>query len=90
MIALNDLVIFSIYFLSQIAREINTEDVVAACYLLFPKRFALRGYPDWPDASVVAKRWIDSFWLSRAFISFEKQGTVPIFYAQCSHYLFYH
>lgn len=58
-ISLNDLVVFTVYFLSQLGNEIITEDIVAGCFLLFPERFALRGYPQWPDASVVTKRWID-------------------------------
>ncbi len=58
-IALNDLVTFAVYFLSQSEGEITAEDIVAACFLLFPKRFELRGYPQWPDSTVVNKRWID-------------------------------
>jgi hypothetical protein len=58
-IALNDLVIYAVYFLSQAQREITAEDIVACCFALFPKRFALRGYPQWPDSTVVNKRWID-------------------------------
>ena len=58
-IALNDLVTFAVYFLSQSGDEITAEDIVAACFLLFPKRFELRGYPQWPDSTVVNKRWID-------------------------------
>jgi hypothetical protein len=58
-IALNDLVTYSVYFLSQSGDEITAEDIVAACFLLFPKRFELRGYPQWPDSTVVNKRWID-------------------------------
>lgn len=58
-IALNDLVTFAVYFLSQSGDEITAEDIVVACYLLFPKRFELRGYPQWPDSTVVNKRWID-------------------------------
>lgn len=58
-IALNDLVTYAVYFLSQIGGEINAEDIVAACFKLFPNRFRLRGYPDWPDSTVVNKRWLD-------------------------------
>lgn len=58
-IALNDLVIYSVYVLSQSGDEITAEDIVATCFLLFPKRFELRGYPQWPDSTVVNKRWID-------------------------------
>jgi hypothetical protein len=58
-IALNDLVTFAVYFLSQAGGEINAEDIVAACFKLFPERFQLRGYPEWPDSTVVNKRWLD-------------------------------
>ncbi len=58
-IALNDLVTYSVYFLSQAGSEITAEDIVAACYRLFPERFQLRGYPEWPDSTVVNKRWVD-------------------------------
>lgn len=58
-IALNDLVTYAVYFLAQSTEEISAEDIVAACFLLFPKRFELRGYPQWPDSTVVNKRWID-------------------------------
>lgn len=66
-IALNDLVTYAVYFLSQSRKEMSAEDIVVACFLLFPKRFALRGYPQWPDATVVNKRWIDC--RKRGFIS---------------------
>lgn len=58
-IALNDLVTFAVYFLSQHGGEINAEDIVAACFKLFPERFQLRGYSEWPDSTVVNKRWLD-------------------------------
>lgn len=58
-IALNDLVTYSVYFLSQSGGEINAEDIVAACFKLFPQRFQLRGYSEWPDSTVVNKRWLD-------------------------------
>lgn len=58
-IAMNDLVTYAVYHLSQSGKEINTEDIVAACFLLFPKRFQMRTYPQWPDSEVVAKRWVD-------------------------------
>jgi|SRR5579859_7807171 len=58
-IALNDLVTYAVYFLSQSGGEINTEDIVATCFKLFPERFQLRGYSEWPDSTVVNKRWLD-------------------------------
>jgi hypothetical protein len=58
-VALNDLVTYAVYFLSQSNKEISAEDIVAACFLLFPERFALHTYSQWPDSTVVNKRWID-------------------------------
>jgi len=58
-IGLNDLVTYAVYHLSECTSEITAEDIVAACFLMFPKRFSLRGYADWPDSTVVNKRWVD-------------------------------
>ena len=58
-IALNDLVMYAVYVLAETKNEINAEEIVAACFLLFPSRFHLRGYPQWPDSTVVNKRWLD-------------------------------
>jgi hypothetical protein len=58
-IALNDLVTYAVFFLSQHGGEISAEDIVAACFKLFPERFQLRGYSQWPDSTVVNKRWVD-------------------------------
>jgi hypothetical protein len=57
-IALNDLVTYAVYYLTQIGEEITAEDIVAACFLMFPQRFSLRGYNQWPDSTVVNKRWV--------------------------------
>lgn len=58
-IAMNDLVTYGVYYLSETGLEIVDSDIVAICFLLFPKRFELRGYPEWPDSTVVNKRWLD-------------------------------
>jgi hypothetical protein len=58
-ISLNELVMYAVYAIAETKREINSEDIVAACFLLFPERFHLRGYPQWPDSTVVNKRWLD-------------------------------
>lgn len=54
-IALNDLVTYSVYFLMQVGDPRSSENISAACFLLFPKRFCLRNYPEWPDSTVVNK-----------------------------------
>ena len=58
-ITLNDLVIYSIYYLHKQRSEITSEDVISACFVLFPKRFSLQKYPQWPDSAVVRRRWSD-------------------------------
>jgi hypothetical protein len=58
-VSLNDLVMYAVYVLAEMKNEINAEEIVAACFLLFPARFHLRGYPQWPDSTVVNKRWLD-------------------------------
>ena len=58
-ITLNDLVVYSIYTLHKQRSEIAAEDVISACFTLFPKRFSLQKYPQWPDSAVVRRRWGD-------------------------------
>lgn len=58
-IALTDLLVYSIYYLSSQGGEITSEDVISACFRLFPKRFALHKFPHWPDSAVVSRRWSD-------------------------------
>jgi hypothetical protein len=52
-------VTYAVFFLSQQGGEIIAEDIVVACFKLFPERFQLHGYPQWPDSTVVNKRWVD-------------------------------
>ena len=58
-ITLNDLMVYAMYHLHRQALEITSEDVVSACFMLFPKRFSLQKYPQWPDSAVVSRRWSD-------------------------------
>ena len=58
-IILNDLVLYAVYYLHRQGSEIASEDIVSACFLLFPKRFSLQKYPQWPDSAVVSRRWSD-------------------------------
>jgi len=55
-ITLNDLVVYAMYHLHRQGRELASEDILAACFTLFPKRFSLQKYPHWPDAAVVNRR----------------------------------
>jgi len=56
-IALNDLFVYSMHFLHTQGIAITSEDIISACFTLFPKRFSLVKYPYWPDAAVVTRRW---------------------------------
>ena len=58
-IGMNDLICYAVYRLSSLGGEITAEHIVAAAFRLFPDRFHLRGYPEWPDSTVVNKRWLD-------------------------------
>jgi len=58
-VTLNDLVVYSVYYLHNQGSEITSEDIVSACFVLFPKRFSMRKYPQYPDSGVVSRRWGD-------------------------------
>ena len=58
-IILNDLVIYAIFYLNKQGPEITSEDIVSACFVLFPKRFSMQKYPQYPDSSIVSRRWSD-------------------------------
>ena len=58
-IILNDLVVYSIYYLHKQGSEITSEDIISACFVLFPKRFSMRKYPQYPDSGIVSRRWSD-------------------------------
>jgi hypothetical protein len=53
----NDLMVYAVHALHKPGAEIAAEDIVHACFALFPERFALRNYPQWPDSALVSRRW---------------------------------
>ena len=57
-IGYDDLVTYCVLVLSSSKKKATFEDIVAQAFTLFPKRFALRGYPEWPDSAVVNKSWL--------------------------------
>lgn len=62
-ISYDDLVTYVVYRLTAgkgPAAQTTFEDIVAEAFKLFPKRFSLRGYPQWPDSAVVNKSWLRS------------------------------
>ncbi|HKJ39346.1 MAG TPA: hypothetical protein VJ972_11260 [Anaerolineales bacterium] len=58
-VTLNDLVVYSVYYLHKQGSEITSEDIISACYVLFPNRFSMRKYPQYPDSGIVSRRWSD-------------------------------
>ena len=60
-ISYDDLVTYVVYLLTAGNGARTTfEDIVAKAFELFPNRFSLRGYPQWPDSAVVNKSWLRS------------------------------
>ncbi len=55
----NHLVIYAIYDLQKQVETISPEDVISICFTLFPQRFCLKKYPQWPDSAMIARRLHD-------------------------------
>lgn len=56
-VLLNDLVVYSVYYLHKQGLETASEDIISACFTLFPRRFSLKKYPHYPDSGIVSRRW---------------------------------
>ena len=54
-IDLDRLVIFSIIKIESLGLDLSLENIIVAAFRLFPKRFSLIGYPEYPDATRVEK-----------------------------------
>lgn len=54
-LALTDLVLFALFSLDNKGIEATFENLTAECFELFPKKFSLPGYPDYPDARRVSR-----------------------------------
>jgi hypothetical protein len=54
----DDLVTVSLYFVLESGDTPTFEKLVAECFERFPQRFALLGYPQWPNAAVINKSWL--------------------------------
>lgn len=48
--SINDLILFSIYSLSEKREKCTFEKLVKECFALFPKTFSFSKYPKWPDS----------------------------------------
>ena len=58
-IASNQLVVYSIHSLYNDGDEISSEDIISACFILFPQKFSLKKYPQWPDSALIGRRLND-------------------------------
>lgn len=56
--SLDELVTYCIFVLMQEKKEATFENIVAKCFELFPEKFSLVGYPQWPDSARVNKSWL--------------------------------
>lgn len=56
---IDKLVVYSIYLLSVEKKEATFENIVAKCFQLFPEKFSLVGYPQWPDSARINKSWLN-------------------------------
>ncbi len=57
-ITIDELVTYSIFSLQEDGEEATFEKIVAKCFELFPEKFSLIGYPQWPDSTRVTKSWL--------------------------------
>ena len=58
-IGMNDLVCYAIFKNADEKNLISREQLVISCFKLFPQKFSMRGYDNFPDSNVIDKRWID-------------------------------
>ena len=58
-ISSRNLFVFSVHYLLEQEIEVRMEDIVFACFLLFPHKYALKKYPRWPDSAAVSRRLSD-------------------------------
>lgn len=56
--SLDELLTFAVYCLIEEGIEATFENIVAKCFELFPAKFSLIGYPQWPDSARVNKSWL--------------------------------
>ena len=62
------LLIFCVKRVLDNGEECTLERLIYECFTLFPKRFALARYPQWPDSTRIYRSWrrcrLDNGWLS--------------------------
>jgi hypothetical protein len=47
---INDLILFSIYFITEKKKKCTFENLTKECFSLFPKVFSFSKYQKWPDS----------------------------------------
>lgn len=47
---IHDLILFCLFNIEEVKETPTVERLVAECFTLFPKSFAIKGYPKWPDS----------------------------------------
>lgn len=57
-ISIDDLVVYALYDLVAKGAKPSFENLVAHSFALFPKRFMLPGYPDYPDSLQINRSWV--------------------------------
>lgn len=60
MIGLNNLVVYAVHYLQEYEVTASVEEIVSICFRLFPRSFALKNYPHWPDSALVIRRLNDA------------------------------
>ncbi len=48
--SINDLILLSIYAVTNGGKKCTFENLIEKCYTLFPKTFGFQQHPEWPDA----------------------------------------
>lgn len=67
-VGLDQLLVYAAACIEARGDDLTFELLVAECYFQFPKRFHLKGYPQWPDSAKVNKSWLrcraDKGWMA--------------------------
>lgn len=58
LISYDDLLMYALYKLQEKKGHTTFENLVKESFFLFPKRFQLPGYSNWPDSSLTEKTWL--------------------------------
>ena len=92
-IDLDHLAVFAVGRLYELGVDLSFENAVVACFRLFPKKFALSGYPIYPDSDRIrnclnrctrpSKKWLGG----KALHGFEFSEATPMIIKETESYL---